>query len=402
MAVARSRRVDGRAQLEHFDQAVGREVEVGADDLGEERVVDRPRSLRIDEHRDWLGHADRVGDLHFAHARELGRDDVLGDVARHVRRAAVDLRGILAAEGAAAVTTATAVGVDDDLATSQSAVAVRPADLELASRVHEDLHAVMPPLAQDRLDDRFSHGLLEFGLLLLAVPLRAMLRREHNRVDLGCVEAVVFDGDLALRVRTDAGDDPLAADLSLALDEAVRQVDRQRHETVGLLAGEAEHHALIAGALRLLRLAHHAARDVGRLLVQQVDHAAAVAIEAHRRVVVTDPQDRVAHGLLDVELLLGVVVELDLARNDRLRGGHQRLARATAFGIMVKDQVEHGVRNRIGNLVGVAHRNAFRGEQVALVAHGLIRGNKGEGAGGAGSFGWRAAGRPRPVRRVGL
>ena len=48
---------------------------------------------------------------------------------------AVDLARVLAREGAAAVGGRTAVGVDDDLAPGQAAVAVRPADHEAAGRV---------------------------------------------------------------------------------------------------------------------------------------------------------------------------------------------------------------------------------------------------------------------------
>ena len=41
---------------------------------------------------------------------------------------------------------------------------------------------------------------------------------------------------------------PLCAQLGVVLDQAVGQVDRQRHQRAGLVAGEAEHHALVAGA----------------------------------------------------------------------------------------------------------------------------------------------------------
>lgn len=50
-------------------------------------------------------------------------------------RRAVYLRRILARECAAAMCAATAVGIDDDFATSKSRVAVRTADDELASRI---------------------------------------------------------------------------------------------------------------------------------------------------------------------------------------------------------------------------------------------------------------------------
>src|SRR4029453_5935921 len=49
-----------------------------------------------------LGGADRVGELGLSLGGELGRVDVLRDVARHVRGAAVDLRRVFAGERAAA------------------------------------------------------------------------------------------------------------------------------------------------------------------------------------------------------------------------------------------------------------------------------------------------------------
>ena len=74
-----------------------------------------------------LRDADRVRELHLAARRQLGGDDVLRDVARHVGGAAVDLARVLAAERAAAVAAVAAVGVDDDLPAGEAAVALRAA-----------------------------------------------------------------------------------------------------------------------------------------------------------------------------------------------------------------------------------------------------------------------------------
>ena len=76
------------------------------------------------------GLADRVGDLRLAAAGQARGDDVLGDPAHGVGRRAVDLRGVLAGEGAATVAGHAAVGVDDDLAAGQAGVAHRAADDE--------------------------------------------------------------------------------------------------------------------------------------------------------------------------------------------------------------------------------------------------------------------------------
>src|SRR5207248_9950242 len=85
-----------------------------------------------------VGVTDGVRQLHLALAGETGGDDILGDVAGHVGRGAVHLGRVLAAKGAAAVPAAAAVGVHDDLAPGQAAVAVWAADEEAARRVDVD------------------------------------------------------------------------------------------------------------------------------------------------------------------------------------------------------------------------------------------------------------------------
>ena len=81
--------------------------------------------------------------------REPGGDDVLRDVARVVAGRAIDLRRVLAAEGAAAVTAHAAVGVDDDLAAGEAAVAVRAADDEATGRVDVELGVLVDQLLRD-------------------------------------------------------------------------------------------------------------------------------------------------------------------------------------------------------------------------------------------------------------
>src|SRR5690606_21687510 len=118
-----------------------------------------------------LGDADRVAELNFAFVGEVGGDDVLGDVAGHVGGGAVDLGGVFSGEGAAAVASATAVGVDDDLASGQAAVAVGAADFEAAGRVDVDDDVIVPPLlAEGGLDDVLEDLPAEFLLLLARAP----------------------------------------------------------------------------------------------------------------------------------------------------------------------------------------------------------------------------------------
>ena len=70
---------------------------------------------------------DHVRELHLEPIGEASLDHVLRDIAGRVCGRAVDLRRVLAAEGATAVTRITAVRVDDDLAAGEPRVAHRSA-----------------------------------------------------------------------------------------------------------------------------------------------------------------------------------------------------------------------------------------------------------------------------------
>src|SRR5438128_6558236 len=129
--------IDGPTELEAIDDRAGPEIEVFFDELADRFVRDAPRPERLDVQRDRLRAADDVRELDLEAIGESRRDDVLRDVARGVRRGAVDLRGVLTAERAAPVPRVAAIGVDDDLATGEAGVAHWSTDRERAGAVHQ-------------------------------------------------------------------------------------------------------------------------------------------------------------------------------------------------------------------------------------------------------------------------
>ena len=118
------------------------------------------------------------------------------------------------------------------------------------------------------------------------------------------VVLVVGDGDLGLAVGAQVRDGAVLAHLGQALGEPVRDVDRQRHELGGVVAGVAEHQALVAGALAVERVVAalgalldgvvDALGDVRGLLADRHGDAARLAVEALGRRVVADAEDRLA------------------------------------------------------------------------------------------------------------
>src|SRR3546814_7400434 len=98
-----------------------------------------------------------------------------------------------------------------------------------------------------------------------------MLGRQHDRVDADRDAVLVTQRDLALGVRAQPWQRRLLrfADLRLLLDDAMRVIDRCRHQLLGLVAGVAEHQALVAGALFFRLLAIDTHRDVRRLFADR-------------------------------------------------------------------------------------------------------------------------------------
>src|SRR5215471_7170141 len=121
-----------------------------------------------------------------------------------------------------------AVGVDDDLASSDAGVAMRPADLEAPGRIYEKAGAGQHFFREDRLDDLLDHRRCE--LLLPVVHARVMLRRQDDGVDALRPPIDVAYGHLRLRIRTQPRQAAVATYLRLPLHETMCVVDRERHQ----------------------------------------------------------------------------------------------------------------------------------------------------------------------------
>lgn len=151
----------------------------------------------------------------------------------------------------------------------------------------------------------------------------------------------------------------------------MREVDRERHQLRRLVAGVAEHQALVAGALpvQLVVIALDA------VLVRGVDalgnvrglradghrDAAGSAVEALLGRVVPDVQDLVADEVGDV----GVRLRRHLAGHMHQAGGDQRLHGDPGRRVFLEESVEDGVADLVSDLVGVSLGDGFRGEKAA-------------------------------------
>jgi hypothetical protein len=135
--------------------------------------------------------------------------------------------------------------------------------------------------------------------------------------------SAVAHRDLRFRIRAQELEAAVAAHLALALHEAMRVVDRERHQRRRFVARVAEHQALVARALVqvVVGRAVHALRDVRRLAAVAHHDGAAVGVEAQLGIVVADASDRFARDARVVDVRAGG----DLAGHHDEAGRHERL-----------------------------------------------------------------------------
>ena len=136
---------------------------------------------------------------------------------------------------------------------------------------------------------------------------------------------------------------PFAADDGQLLEDHVREDQRRRHHLAGLVAGIAEHDALIARALLVLLGAHDALINVRRLFVDGRQDAARVAVELVFALGIADAVDHAARHALYIDIRFGA----HLARHNHQSRGAKRLAGDFRVGVTTQEFVENGVRNLI-------------------------------------------------------
>src|SRR3954470_19705612 len=138
VAVGGRAAIDGLVELQRAADVGRGEPEHLRQNLLELALVDLAGAVRVDQNRHRVGDADGIGDLDGAALSESRRDDVLGEITRGIGSRAIDLGRVLAGEGAAAVRGVTAVGIDNDLAAGQAAVAIRPANHKIAGGIDKE------------------------------------------------------------------------------------------------------------------------------------------------------------------------------------------------------------------------------------------------------------------------
>ena len=192
-----------------------------------------------------------------------------------------------------------------------------------------------------------------------------VLRGDDHGGDFFRLAVDIAHGDLRLRVGAEPGGFAALADLGQFAAETVGEHDRCGHQLRCLVAGVAEHEALVAGALLggLFTsgfLGVNALRDVLALLGDRFGDDHFVGVENVVVVDVADFPDGLTHDLFEIEFGVG----RDFTGQHYHVAFDQRFAGHAAFFVLAQAGVEDGVGNGVANFVGVAFADRLGGKNV--------------------------------------
>ena len=255
-----------------------------------------------------------------------------------------------------------AIGIHDDLAAGQTGISVGSADHEAAGRIHVELFLRAHPAFGQHVDHVWPHDLPHVVLIEVA----AVLGRDDDRGGAHRLAVLVGQGDLTLGIRAEARLGTRVPRFGKGFQDVVAQVNRRRHEVFGLVAGEAEHDALVAGTFVLVPCSVDADRNVCGLIMDVVLERQVLPVKA--LLLVSDFPNRVARHVF--QHILG-----DLLGPANLAGEHDTVGRCHRLdgdprqGVVREEGVDDSVRDAIANLVGVPFRDGLAGEVEVAGTH---------------------------------
>src|SRR5687768_11805172 len=199
-----------------------------------------------------------------------------------------------------------AVGIDDDLAAGEAGVTERPTDHEVPGGVDKDAGAAVEISSGDNLSD---NRVLDVSADAFLVDIVVVLSRDDDGIHADGLAVRILNSYLALAIWPEIRDAALLPGVGQLPAQILGKLDGERHQLRCLIAGETDHHALVASADRFdLGIGHLALLlfervidahcDVGRL-TGETNVDVAVGGRTQLAAGVADAVEHAAHQLLD-------------------------------------------------------------------------------------------------------
>ena len=144
---------------------------------------------------------------------------------------------------------AAAIGIHNDLAPGQAAVAVRTAHNKAPGGVHIKYRVFVHQFRRHSGLNHFFNNILPQSLQF---HIGAVLAGYNHGGHLYRLAVVILHGHLGLAVCVQIWQGAVLPHLGQLHSQFIGQTDGQRHQLRGLVAGITEHHTLVTGAVQII------------------------------------------------------------------------------------------------------------------------------------------------------
>ena len=347
--------VNGATKLKLLDNSRGTKVNELVNSVNDSFLINGCSAEGIDHYGYGLCNTDSVCDLHLTLLCKAGLNDVLRNVSCRIGCTTVNLCGVLTGECAAAVARVTAVGVNNDLTTGETCIALRTANYETAGGVNVDVNLAIDKLLRNNRKNNLVNNVLTDGC---AVDLRRVLGGNNDSIYTAGNTVNVLNGYLGLTIGTKVGESAVLSNLGKSLSKLVSEGDGERHKLGGLVACVTEHKSLVAcTGVKLVILAFlslkalvNAHSNICALLVDGAENRAGGSVKAILCSVVANLGNGVTYDFLNINARLCC----NFTHNGNNTGGGKCLACYTRHGILCKHLIENCVGNFVAYFVGMS------------------------------------------------
>ena len=259
------------------------------------------------------------------------------------------------------MSTHTAVGINDDLSSGQTAVALRATDYKASGWVDKDLGIFSH---QFFWNDNIDNVFLDICTNLFHLNIWGVLVGDNDGFYCNWNIVFIFDGNLSFAVWTQIRQSTVLANFSQTFGKFVCQRNWHWHQLWCIIACKTEHHALVASTvvffiafgLFCFQTLVNAHCDISGLFIDRGDNTTGIAVKAKFCAVVTDLADYLTSDFWNVY----ITVSADLTHYHYHTGGNCGFACNTAVWIFFEDCIKHCVRNLVADFIRMSFSNRFR------------------------------------------
>ena len=365
MTISCSLSIDRTTKIQHLDNASWAQVKVLGNQLFQNTVANlaSAKGINHDGHRS--SYANSISQLYLCLVSQTSGHNVLCYITGCIGTGTVNLRWIFAGESTATMTSHTAIGINNNLTASKTAVPLWATDNKLTSWVDEILGFLAEKFSRNNsLDYILNHILAN----LLQSNAFIMLSRDNNSINSYRLAILIGNSNLSLAIWAEIWQCAILAHLSQTTSQTMCQSNWNRQILRSFVGSITKHHTLVTStssffliqiALASFQSLVNTLSNIWGLLVKGNKNTASICIKTELCSGITNLTNCISYDFSNIHIALGGY----LASNMSLTSGNHSLTSYTTIWILGQNSIQNAIRNLICYFVRMSLSNRLRGKK---------------------------------------